>query len=51
MKPKVYYDLKYIRNRINMTFLRSGKIFERVKITLHILLIFHPEKCHPMKSQ
>lgn len=41
MKPEVYYDPKYIRNRINITFLRSGKIFESVKI----LLIFHPEKC------
>lgn len=37
MKPKVYYDPKYIRNRINMTFLRSGKIFESVKITLYTI--------------
>lgn len=35
MKPKVYYDSKSIRNRINMTFLRSGKIFEGVKIILY----------------
>lgn len=36
MKPSDY-DPKYIRNRINMTFLRSGKIFENVKITLYTI--------------